>query len=237
MKKIGLFVISALLLVSIFSFTSSLTFVSAQLGSQSPQETIGQEFGINPETIEKIPKTPEEIRNAYLQQEWGKIITGLPLIGPIHNLSVNNPMPFKIAFAEPYSFSLVFFMILVLWILVAIIATKFAKATGFIDQKLCWIAGILFAIIIAQTKLYSFITKSVLAIIFSNEAWWIRVIIWVVVIGVLVIIHYFGRALSTSLKKYMEKRKQEKRMSVVEQKAKRAEAFVKGAEEGRKLVS
>ena len=143
-------------------------------------------------------------------------------------------MPFKIAFAEPYSFSLVFFMILVLWVLAAINATKLTKAIGIINPNLCWIAGILIAVIIAQTKLYSFITNSILAIVFSNDAWWVRMIIWTVVAGILVLVNYFGGAISTSLKEWLKKRKEDQEKAKLKQKVETVEAFVKGVEEGSK---
>jgi len=221
-KHIILSIITFLLVVSI------VNFVHAQESFPSAGEEVQKQIGINPEKLD-----PATIERDYLQKEWSKIITNSTVFGPTHKFFTNNPLVFKILFKEAYSFSLTFFLIVIFWVTIALVVEKTVRAMSWI--KGWWfsgITGILAAVILAQSGLYTATANLVLNLIFSRENYWIRAILWAVFFVVIIVINYLGNAASAELKTLREA----KEKAEVVQKLTKQEAFYKGTKEGQDIV-
>jgi len=150
MKKAGFFVLASIFLS--FLIINSLNFTSAadSLTSLNQQmETLNDNLTSAQNKIDSIPKTPDEIRNRYLNQEWNIIISKNKIIGPIHNFFVANPGMFIVIFKEPYSFSSLFFATVFLWILIAYAFAAFFNK-GINNEVIDWLLGAVTAVIISQ---------------------------------------------------------------------------------------
>jgi predicted membrane protein len=130
------------------------------------------------------------------------------VIGPINNFFVAHPLVFRIIFREPYSFSLTFLLVLIMWVLVAWNIKKIVSATNLVfEQKwAAWLVGILFTIILAQSNLYTAIANFILNLILAKENFWIRFALWVAVCFGIILIYYFGNIISKQLKASKEAR-------------------------------
>jgi len=220
----NLFIV-ALLVIGSFAFLIINLHLTPAEELPLPEDVLG----VNPESI---PHSPEELQEEYLAKEWGNIIANAPFIGPIHTAFINHPLVFKIIFAEPYSFSLVFALIVLLWILVAFNATKILNSVELIDKKYSWIEGILVAIILAQTKLYSFLAEGSVKLVLSKEAIVARIIIIIILIFVFIIVSYLGGLIS----KYIKEKKEEKKEQETEKIKKEAPKVKKELSEIEKLA-
>jgi len=192
-----------LLLISTFSFL----IVNSHLATAEEPPLPKDVLGLNPESI---PQSPEELQERYLAKEWSNIIANITFIGPIHTAFINNPLIFRIIFAEPYSFSLVFFLIILLWIIVAFNASKIINSIEIINKGYSWIAGILVAIILAQTKLYSFLAKGSIYLVTSKETTWARAILAILLVFILILVDYLGGLISKYIKEKKEEKKEQK---------------------------
>src|SRR3989344_5319414 len=173
MKKIGVFVL-ALIFLSLFVIHSNNTVVASTTNLE------GQVNNLN-ENLENIPKTPEEIRDRYLRQEWNKIIAKTAFLGPIHNFFIANPIIFKILIMEPYSFSITFFSILFLWCLIILWIKNIFKPL-FKQSWKAWLIGLGIAMVLAWVTAIKRIVLAIFDIIFAQDKWWIRLILWLAVL-------------------------------------------------------
>ena len=225
MKKSSLII--PLLLLSIIALS---IFASAQTtvpGAEQIQQAQQQ--------ISNLPKTPAELQQItsdYLVQEWSKIVAKIPVIGPLHSFLLAHPLPFIILFNEPYSFSLTFILIFILWLYIAIFSSRTISSAGFVKPLIAWLLGLLFTILTAQINLISYISTAVLAFIFSYDAWWARTLLFLVVIVVFVLLS----ALSNILSKYLKEIELKKEKQEIKQGIKESKALKKGLKEGQKLT-
>lgn len=222
MKKEFKFAVLSILFLSLI--LSVITFVSAE----DVQEQVQELTGVNPEAI---PSTPEDVSN-YLVSQWSAFIAKTPFIGSIHTLFIDNPLIFKIAFGEPYSFSPSFLFVLILWIFFLVHTSKAVKSSGLINEKYSWIVGLAITIIIAQIQFYHFIASGISNLAFSQEAWWARTIIFAVAFIVIMAFSYLANLLEIT----MRKSKENKEKKALKRKVESTDAFVKGAEEGKKIT-
>lgn len=210
MRKIYLIILSIAVVIFLASFISSadeFTDFNDQL-----LETQNQ--------IENIPKTPEEVKEQYLKQEWNKIFSTIPLIGPIHNFFLAHPLIFQILFNEAYSVSLTFILILILWIVTCKVIHRPAKES--MNNVVAWTLAISVPIIFAHISLYKLIISKTLYFIFSQETFWLRTIIWFVVLIGLIIVLMIDEILTKKIKQSNE----EKRKKELEQGIKESRTFV-----------
>ena len=94
--------------------------------------------------------SPKEIKNRYLRQEWSNFIEKIPILGKIHSFFVGHPLIFKILSNEPYSFSLVFFLTIILWIYIVIIVSNLLKSIDLVKESYTVVFGISIAVILSQ---------------------------------------------------------------------------------------
>jgi len=233
MKKSYLKLIFASLLILSLAF-SILPFIKTVSAADvpSPEGVISQQTGVD---VNQIPATPEQIKeeitNYYLKQEWGKIITNKPIIGPIHNFLTAHPLPFQILFAEPYTLSPTLLIVIVLWLFFALKSAKIIESSGIINKNFAIPIGFGIAIILAQIHLLRLIVNSTYLLIFSREAWWERLILIFVALGLFGTLYY----LSDYFSKYLEEAKKAKELGEMKKGIKESKAFIKGVEEGEEL--
>lgn len=196
MKKLG--IIFIIILISGL-FLNNINLILAQV--TTPQELLQQQTGINPESI---PKSPEEIKDIYLKQEWSDVIAKIPVIGQIHNYFLVHPLIFKIIFNEPYTISLVFFLVVILWAYSMAAISDILRTSELVKTGSSVLIGAASTIILAQVKVFNIIATTALNIIFAKEEWWIRGILWVLLFVILAIIVYIERMLGKEFKKIRE---------------------------------
>jgi hypothetical protein len=214
LKLIFLLILFSLILASLLH-----TVYAAE--PSNPNEAVQGQLGINPEKL-----NPEDIQRTYLQQEWSKIAANNSVIGPVHRFFVAHPLVFRVIFKEPYSFSLTFILVLIMWFLVAFNIKKIvASAQILVKQKwAAWLMGIAFAVILAQSGVYTAIANFILNLILAKENFWIRVILWVVFCAAVILIYYLGDMVSKQLKASREAKEKAK----TEQAGKEVQATAQG---------
>lgn len=184
------------------------------------------------EQAEKTPEQLAEESSAYLRGEWAKIFQkNFPFLWSIHQYLLSHQVVFKILFKKEYSFTWIFLFMLILWIYLASLAEKIFDSLGFVRKEIAWVMGILTAVILAQINFINWIVNGVHYLVNSQEAWWMRLIIWVIV---LILISLFF-ALREALGVYLKQLKKEKKEKEVEEKVEVLEAEARGREEKRKI--
>ena len=116
---------------------------------------------------------------------------------------------FVVLFSENYSFSLTLFFIIILWFYfffkLSEILTDYSTFSSFVATAI----GFGLVIIMAQLKFFRVIVESLEWLIFSSEAWWLRLIIFVVIVFILIFLYKLSSQIGNSFKKNREKTKEE----------------------------
>ena len=224
MKKAGLFVIALLLFSIVFA---SFAYADEQIPSGSEQ--IEEQFGVNPENI---PTSQEELKEKYLVKEWSSIISGLPVLGPVHNFLVDNPLLFKILFNYPYEFSATFFLIIFLWLVISFKSAKILKSSGILKGVYPLLTAFAFTIVLAHINLFNFIASGVTTFMFARDAWWARALIFTIacalIIGFSILADYISKALKQQA---ALKEKGEMKQGIAE-----SQALTEGLRKGQELT-
>jgi len=176
--------------------------------------------------------TTAENKSAYLTQEWGKLIGRAKIIGPIHNFLSSNQIIFKIFFNYPYELSLTFFFVLFIWLTFLFKSAKLIKSFGFIKEVFSLPVALLFAIIFAQISVFNFIAKGISNILFSTNAWWARIIIFILACTIIITLSI----LSDYLSRYFKRQEEKKKIAELEQTAREFKAEQKGIKEGQAIA-
>lgn len=190
MKKLYYLGITALFLFA-FIFQASALDVAQQ---------IEQQTGINPEKIQDLPKSPEEIKETYLKQEWSELVAKNKILAPIHSFFLKISPVFLVLFGENYSLSLILLGVIILWVYVALELTTLIKT---IDMLNPWaIRGIAvgISIILAQVGVYRTIITLINKILYANELWWMRLIILVAFVVAAIILDKLTKVLEVQIK-------------------------------------
>jgi len=85
--------------------------------------------------------------------------------------------------------------------------------------------GIASSIILAQVKIYRFLVDFLLKVAFSPDLWYVRLIIWVVIIGVIVLLFYIMKV----FEKYLKGVKESNEKKSTKHRRKLLSRFTKGA--------
>jgi len=219
-----------LLLIFFLSFAAvSLNFVAAQQDPGDVSQVLGDEFNISKD---KIPTDPEDIRQLYLKLRWTEVIENNKIIGPINKFFTKIQIVFEILIAHKYEMSLTFFLIFILWFLIAFQASKMIESYGRVKGWKALAMGLVIAAILAQIRIIKIVATTILDLIFKQENWWIRLIIGIVAFGVVAAVYVLSRMVGQRLKKKHKQRVEEES----EQKLKEVKGFVSGVEELRKAA-
>jgi len=219
MKRTGLIFF---LLMIIATLILNLVPIHAAINQSNTTTPLGA--GIS---LDKIPQTPEDVASVsltYLKQEWTKMIAKNKYIGPIHNFFLNHQTIFIILFNEKYEFSLTFILLFILWIFLAFMFGRMINALGLLKMGFGWAAGILCSVVLSQIGLIKLITNSILALIYAKDLWWMRALLWAVLVIVLMLIFYLNQMVSQSI----EKSKKEGEERATKEKVEELDEFQKG---------
>lgn len=225
MKKSYVFLCFAVSFLLVISLAPKAK--SAMDSFTTPGAQVQRELGFNPEDI---PTSTADLKSRYLTQEWGKIVAGLPIIGPVFSFFANNPIIFKILINEQTEISFTFFLVLFMWITVFIATWRITRYIPMIKGAFVPLFALAFTLLLAHIYLFHFIASSISLFAFSYDAWWARTII-IAVACVLILV--FGM-LSQKIAAYLKDVKKERRLQNLESKAKIGEALSKGIAEGQK---
>lgn len=226
--------------VSLVLFAVMLGFVLNANCVVAEEPQMPDVLGISPDSIDKLPESPEELANtssSYLKKEWQKILVNSSIIGPIHRWSMNHQGFYQFVFNENYDTSLKFFLVFVFWFFIFIfIANIFEapEAFGFGGSIFPGIiVGFLSSLVLAHLKVINILVAWIIKIkTFASGVWWKGLIFWAILIIILVFIYSFGDA----WKKSREKAKEIAEKREVKTSIKESKAFIKGVEEGQELT-
>jgi len=184
---------------------------------------------------QQAEKTPEELANEssqYLREEWAKIVQKkLPFLWSTHQYLLSHQIIFKVLLNREYSFTWSFFIVLFVWIYLVSFFQGIFDNLGIIKQHIGWIIGIMCAVILAQIKVINFVVDKTLYLVYSQEAWWMRLVIWIVIIVIATLFVYLRYAFSD----LFEAMKKAKKAKELEEKVEVLEAEAKGREEKRRI--
>lgn len=221
-------------LVLSFLIINSLNFVSTadSLSSLNSQvETLNDNLTAAQRQLDSLPKDADEIRNRYLNQEWNKIIDKNKVLGPIHRFFIAHPKVFVVIFNQEYSFSQLFFATVLAWFLITMgMAAFYYKAIK--NEIIDWLLGAVTASIIAVTGILKPIVEFILKIIFSQEYWWMRALVWLT----LFLLYLISIGLIRELKKNFKAQELKKEKSEMKQKIEQSEAYIEGQKEAAELT-
>jgi hypothetical protein len=226
---VALVAIGLFFIFSVFVF-SSFFLASAQLPSLPQMPNPEQ---IAKDKIESTSKSIEDIRKAYLGQELEKLVVKNKIIGPIHTIlkeSVISKWAFLILFNTKYSFSFLFLLTIIVCTLIASLVEDCFKFYGF-SRASSTLIGLGVMMIVAQIGVVNWLFLSLIDFISSKNKWWMRAILWALVIIFLIVISKADKILSKFIKAKEIKEKEGEK----EQKLKEATRFIEGVKEGQKL--
>lgn len=206
MKKKFVFtiVLSLMFVLPLFiSNTQALDYYN----SQTPEDVIKGTTGINPESMQN----PEEITDKYLKKEWAKIISNSTIYGPVHKFLMNNQIISLILFGTNYEFSLTFILMVIFWIIALYIIINSIRTLAV--ERTIWLSissGLLITLALSQTRIFHFISKTLIDLISSRTTWWARATIVFAVCIIIILEGYLGKLLVSYLRGRNAKMRREK---------------------------
>ncbi|MEK6927186.1 MAG: hypothetical protein AABX11_02035 [Nanoarchaeota archaeon] len=241
-QLVYLALLSALLIVlasGIIAFTKPLSSET-----YSSPDTPINELQLSPTTAENQivtdtlgfdPTNPagkiEDIRNKYLAREWNKIISNTSVIGPIHKYFLAHPLPFKIIFNTPYTFTPTFLLIVFLWIYFGFLTKDIMSFTAY-DKNVGLIVGLLAPFFFAHIGLLNIVSTFFVNLVISKDKWWVRWIIGLLVAGALFVFFKFEGGISKLVQGINAGAEKEK----LESKIEKSDQFVNEFTKGTKIV-
>lgn len=186
MKKVGVILIFLLVLTSLFVFPN---FVSAEdkLGRDIPVETFADSFNNSAS------------RWDYLTKEWKNIILSNPVAYGI-NLSFEKiSFVFKILIGEEYSLSISIWVIILMWLLIALKAAELFRISKLLKGKFSYLGGFAIAIILAHLQIYRILYDFVGDLWNSEKLWWVRILIVIVIVALVLLVNYVNGILKKFL--------------------------------------
>lgn len=77
--------------------------------------------------------------------------------------------------------------------------------------------GLVLAVIIAQTRILNYLAKALSDFLFSQESWWIRLIVGIVVFAAVIILYYLAGMISKQIKANKKKQLEEEQKQGVKE--------------------
>lgn len=223
MKKIGVLVFLCLI------FFAQLVYAENIVGDLE-EKIEGLE-----DTRENIEEGVENIKETkwdYLGEKWKAAFLKNKFISFVDGFFQKINFVFVVLFGENYSLSLILFFIIVLWFYFFFKLSEILTDYSAFSSSVATAIGFGLVIIMAQLKFFRIIVESFGWLVFSQEAWWIRLIIFILIAFVMVFLYKLSSQIGDSFKKNRKKTKEE--MEKEEEKINRgivksfADAIVKG---------
>lgn len=199
------------LVLLLFSSVSTLGFVSSadDLG-------IGDRAGQFEQGVENVESNVKGITDTskwnekwdYLAKEWKAMLLKNPIIKTADSFFTSISKVFKFVFGVPYSMSLVLFGIIFLWLVFLLemgrIFSVFEKT-----QDFAYLISAVLAVILANLKVFEYLSLLIGRFIFSSESIFGRFISLCLVIGGVFLLSYLVGFIVKLIKKDIKKQKKE----------------------------
>ncbi|MFA5992416.1 MAG: hypothetical protein WC796_01775 [Candidatus Pacearchaeota archaeon] len=228
-KKILLLLLGVFLLIllvfsirPLFNFNST-QFTGSVINPTNLDDPIGVGISASDLSDSNLIKDKAQLKWEYLQQEWKKAFLENRVIKGLDYFFTEISFVFRILFGESYSFSFLLFLVIVVWIIVLIIVKSFIKSFFNFPLGVCYLVGVLVAIVFAQLNLLKIIVTWILWLIFSQEAWYMRFFMILVVIGAVIAVVFVIKI----IQKEAEASKKRDRENKNEKNMKKIDSFVK----------
>lgn len=137
--------------------------------------------------------------STYLSDEIKKLMSQNPRIGGAITWLDNHELLLKIIFAEPFTITMRFFIVLVLWLFFTTQLYHLIKMALGMKWYYTLPSAIIATIVLAQTQLYKAIAFIIEFLVFKPEALWARIIIAGIIILVFIIISYLNKKFGAGL--------------------------------------
>ena len=161
------------------------------------------------ENIEEGVENIKETNIDYLSEKWKTAFLKNKFISFVDSFFQKINFVFVVLFSENYSLSLTLFFIIILWLCFFFKLSEVLTDYSAFSSSVATVIGFGLVIIMAQLKFFRVIVESFGWLVFSQEAWWIRLIIFVVIVFVVVFLYKFSSQIGDSFKKNKEKTKEE----------------------------
>ncbi len=192
-KKIlvGLLIIATLLVILSVIFVSivpSKLTGALTINPENTENPLG--IGINPEEVATNPESAANQSLNYLREQWSLMISKTPIIGEVHLFFLAHQTAFKLLFNMEYSFSLTFICVLFLWLFTMTLTADFISWAKLSRFGINIAIGALLAIILARVGAYTGLVNSVLLLIYEQSLWWVRLLVWILIIAIACVSYY-----------------------------------------------
>ncbi len=170
------------------------------------------------DTAEGLEKNVEDIENTkanietkwdYLGKEWKNILLKNKFVGAIDGFFKKISFVFEVLIAEPYTFSVTFLVVVLLWLYLFLKFAEIVRDYSTIPSGVSYLVGLGFTLVLAHIGVIRKITEFLGWIVFKPEAWWARWIIIIILGIILILIYKFTSLLGKSYKKDIEKLEKE----------------------------
>ncbi|MEK6919348.1 MAG: hypothetical protein AABW73_04925 [Nanoarchaeota archaeon] len=143
----------------------------------------------------------------YLSQEFKKVMLQNPKLAKMNDWLEKNSLVFKIIFAQPFSVTLEFLIVIILWVYFMKEIYSVTKSAFEMKKIYLVLSAILATIILAQIGLYRGIAYLIEYLVFKPEALIVRLIVAAIIAAVLLLISYLNKKLSGNLEGKKEAKK------------------------------
>ncbi|RMD67499.1 hypothetical protein D6817_01495, partial [Candidatus Pacearchaeota archaeon] len=202
----------ALFVLALQSFTRASAQGPQGLGgidvpkSANSKDIIEKEFGVKKEYVPSDTQDIQELRDNLLRKQWEEFINNSKTLKAVNSfLSKLSPV-FYILTRQHYEFSPRFYGVLFLWIFILVELNALFRSAEFPSKSLAFPAALTLTVLVAWTNFISFVVSAVLDVIFNPKRWWVRLIIFVVVL----LGFALTEAIARSLREWLKKRREEK---------------------------
>ena len=202
MKKIGVLVFLCLIFFAQLVYAEEVP-IAGDLDKQV------EDLKNTKQTIEDNVEKIKETKWDYLGEKWKDAFLKNKFVSVVDSFFQKINFVFIVLFGENYSFSLTLFFIVILWFSFFFkLDEVFADYSTF-SPSVSMAISFGLTIIIAQLKFFMKIVEFFSWLVLSPEAWWIRLIIFIVIAFVMVLLYKFSSQIGKSFKENSEKTKEE----------------------------
>ena len=199
MKKIGVLIFLCLLFFA--------QVVSADILDSIEEKVEG--IGDTKENIEEGVEKIKETKWDYLGEKWKTIFLRNKVVSVVDGFFQKINIVFVVLFGENYSLSLTLLFIVILWFYSFFKLSEILTDYSTFSSSVATLIGLGFSIIMAQLKFFRVLVESFGWLVFSQEAWWLRLIIFIVIGFVMIFLYKLSSQVGDSFKKNREKTKEE----------------------------
>lgn len=166
-------------------------------------------IGDTKENIEEGVEKIKETKWDYLGEKWKTIFLRNKVVSVVDGFFQKINIVFVVLFGENYSLSLTLLFIVILWFYSFFKLSEILTDYSTFSSSVATLIGLGFSIIMAQLKFFRVLVESFGWLVFSQEAWWLRLIIFIVIGFVMIFLYKLSSQVGDSFKKNREKTKEE----------------------------